>query len=71
MPPVPLATLAICKVSPSTSVSLPSNCRAVKVIGVSSVALRVSATATGTSLTGLTVTVTLAAALLSMPSLIT
>ncbi|MCQ4349205.1 cadherin-like domain-containing protein [Pseudomonas stutzeri] len=42
VPPVPLVTLAMLRLSPSTSLSLPSRSAAAKVTGVSSVAARLS-----------------------------
>ncbi|MCQ4349220.1 Ig-like domain-containing protein [Pseudomonas stutzeri] len=42
VPPVPLVTLAMLRLSPSTSLSLPSRSAALKVTGVSSVAARLS-----------------------------
>ena len=59
-PPVPLLTEAMLRVLPSASVSLPSSCAAVKVVGPPSVATSVSLTATGASFNGATLTVTLA-----------
>ena len=68
LPPVPLVTLAMLRVSPSTSLSLPCRSAALKVTGVSSVAARVSSTATGASLTAATLTVTVAVLDVSSPS---
>ncbi|MCQ4349145.1 cadherin-like domain-containing protein [Pseudomonas stutzeri] len=57
---MPLVTLAMLRLSPSTSLSLPSRSAAAKVTGVSSVAARLSSLASGASFTGVTVRVRVA-----------
>ena len=54
------------KVSPSRSLSLP---KTAMVTGVSSLVVTLSSTAVGSSLTGVTVTVTVAVALPPLPSM--
>ncbi|MCQ4349120.1 hypothetical protein NGA35_17240 [Pseudomonas stutzeri] len=65
---MPLVTLAMLRLSPSTSLSLPSRSAAAKVTGVSSVAVRLSSLATGASFTGATLTVTVAVLETRLPS---
>ncbi|MCQ4349144.1 hypothetical protein NGA35_17410 [Pseudomonas stutzeri] len=55
-----MVTLAMLRLSPSTSLSLPSRSAALKVTGVSSVAARLSSLASGASFTGVTVRVRVA-----------
>ncbi|MCQ4349140.1 hypothetical protein NGA35_17390 [Pseudomonas stutzeri] len=56
------------RLSPSTSLSLPSRSAALKVTGVSSVAARLSSLASGASFTGATLTVTVAVLETRLPS---
>ena len=67
VPPTPLVTLLMVNVSPSTSLSLPSSCAAVKVTGVSSVAVKLSALAIGAVLIGAGVASVVSAAWLVWP----
>ena len=69
VPLEPLVTLDRLRSLFSTSVSLPTNCAAVYVSGVSSVASSVSATATGASFTPVTV-ISSSALALNAPSVI-
>ena len=69
VPPTAPCTLAMVSVSPSTSTSLTSSALCAITAGVSSlVAGAVSALATGASLTGVTLNVTLLGALSKLPA---